>query len=220
MADYIPRPDAEFNNWQANFISYLNSHMAELGLSAADLSLLTAAQLQWANTFSALLATQAAANAAIQNKNNARDSFETALRSMVRRMQGLPTVTEAMRAEMNISLRETTRAAAGVPTTRPVASVDTSQRLRHTINFVDEATPTKRSKPDGVMGCEIRVKVGGDAPAGPTGLQFLGIDTRTPYTSEYEGEDAGKIAHYMLRWVNTRGEQGPWSQTVSATIGG
>lgn len=28
------------------------------------------------------------------------------------------------------------------------------------------------------------------------------------------------VAHYMLRWVNTKGEQGPWSQTVSATITG
>ncbi len=33
------------------------------------------------------------------------------------------------------------------------------------------------------------------------------------------GTDANKIAHYMLRWVNTRGEKGPWSETASATIG-
>jgi hypothetical protein len=32
------------------------------------------------------------------------------------------------------------------------------------------------------------------------------------------GADAGKPAFYMLRWVNPRGERGPWSQTVSATI--
>jgi len=27
------------------------------------------------------------------------------------------------------------------------------------------------------------------------------------------------VAHYMLRWVNTRGQKGPWSETASATIG-
>lgn len=220
MPDYIPSSDSEFNNWQTHFINYLSAHVTELGLTAADLTPLTAAQSQWTSTFSALVAAQAAANSAIQNKNSARDSFETALRSMVRRVQGQPMVTDAMRAEMNISLREVARTAAGVPTTRPVASCDTSQRLRHTINFMDEATPTSRAKPAGIMGCEIWVKVGGEAPSGPDGLQFLGMDTRTPYTAEYDGADAGKIAHYMLRWVNTRGEQGPWSQTVSATIGG
>ena len=31
--------------------------------------------------------------------------------------------------------------------------------------------------------------------------------------------DAGQAAHYMLRWLSTRGEAGPWSETASATIG-
>jgi hypothetical protein len=33
------------------------------------------------------------------------------------------------------------------------------------------------------------------------------------------GADANKVAHYMLRWENTRGETRPWSETASATIG-
>jgi hypothetical protein len=37
--------------------------------------------------------------------------------------------------------------------------------------------------------------------------------------AEYTGEQAGQIAYYMLRWVNTRGDKGPWSETVAATIG-
>jgi len=35
------------------------------------------------------------------------------------------------------------------------------------------------------------------------------LDTRTPYTADWTGADAGKVAHYLLRWVNTRGEKGP-----------
>jgi hypothetical protein len=50
-------------------------------------------------------------------------------------------------------------------------------------------------------------------------LDFLAVDTRTPYTAVYDGADGGKTAHYMLRWVNTNGEKGPWSETASATIG-
>jgi hypothetical protein len=46
------------------------------------------------------------------------------------------------------------------------------------------------------------------------------LGTRTPYVAEYDGEDAGKPAHYMLRWVNKQGEAGPWSATVTATIPG
>ena len=49
--------------------------------------------------------------------------------------------------------------------------------------------------------------------------RFLSVDTRTPYVVDYPGEDAGKTAHYMLRWFATTGEKGPWSETASATIG-
>jgi hypothetical protein len=30
--------------------------------------------------------------------------------------------------------------------------------------------------------------------------------------------DAGKTAHYMLRWVRTTEEKGPWSETAGATV--
>lgn len=71
-----------------------------------------------------------------------------------------------------------------------------------------------------MMGCEIWVKVADPAPTDPSQLRFLATDTATPYVAEYDGADAGKVAHYMLRWVNRKGEASPWSQTVSATVEG
>jgi predicted phage tail protein len=38
--------------------------------------------------------------------------------------------------------------------------------------------------------------------------------------AQYTGAQAGQMAYYWLRWVNTRGEKGPWSEPVSATIAG
>ena len=70
------------------------------------------------------------------------------------------------------------------------------------------------------MGAELWVKIGDAPPADPSELSFLALDTNTPYLAEYSGVQAGKKAHYMLRWVSTRGDKGPWSETVSATIGG
>jgi hypothetical protein len=46
------------------------------------------------------------------------------------------------------------------------------------------------------------------------------LDVANSYVAEFEGKDAGKTAYYMLRWVTTRGEKGPWSETVAATIAG
>ncbi len=52
------------------------------------------------------------------------------------------------------------------------------------------------------------VEVGDPAPTDPSELTFLSLDTRTPYTADYAGGDANTVAHYMLRWVNTRGDKG------------
>jgi hypothetical protein len=216
--DFLPSPDADFDIWQHNFYTYVNAHLAELGLTAADLAPLAAAQTSWQNAFSSHITAQAAALGARQGKDTARDNFESLTRAFVRRVQAIPSVTDAARASMNISVAQG-RAPATPPATRPVVSVNTDQRLRHTVNFVDETTPTSKGKPDGITGCEIWNKVG-DPPTGPSQLTYLGTDTRTPYIAEFKETDAGKTAYYMLRWVNSKGEPGPWSQTVSATITG
>lgn len=100
------------------------------------------------------------------------------------------------------------------------AKIDFSTRLQHTINFFDEGTPNKKAKPEGVHGCEIWAKIGGDAPKDQSELAYLATDTGSPYLKPFTSPDAGKTAYYWLRWVNTKGEQGPWSAPVSAMIAG
>jgi hypothetical protein len=48
----------------------------------------------------------------------------------------------------------------------------------------------------------------------------LGNASRTPQLEEYTAAQAGQTATYWLRWVSTRGDKGPWSEPVSATIPG
>jgi len=84
---------------------------------------------------------------------------------------------------------------------------------------VDEQTPTSKAKPDGVRGCQIWVYIGAVPPKSSADHHYLSTDTKTPYISHFEGEDGGKSANYMARWENTKGEVGPWSEIVSATIG-
>jgi hypothetical protein len=49
---------------------------------------------------------------------------------------------------------------------------------------------------------------------------FIAIDTNTPYMNEFDPAQGGSMGHWVARWVNTRGETGPWSDVVSATIPG
>ena len=202
MPDYIPSPDGDFDAWQNNFITYASANAAALGLDPLiDIPPLTAAQ------------------AARQAKDAARGGLEGVIRPLVARLQASPEVDDAERQALGITVRDTIPTDVEVPKTRPVVSVDTSQRLQHTIGFADEATPTRKAKPAGVRGAQVWVKIGDPASVDPNEMTFLATDTRTPYVAAFDGADANKVAHYMLRWENTRGETGPWSETASATIG-
>src|SRR5207302_7699569 len=124
---------------QGNFTSTLNANPADFNLAAADIAPLTTAQSAWASAYSDHTTSQAAASAARQTKDSARSDYESAVRTLVRRIQGNSTITDTHRAQLNISLRETPRTPTGVPDTRPVARIDNSQRHQQTVHFSDEA---------------------------------------------------------------------------------
>ncbi|HUT90487.1 MAG TPA: hypothetical protein VMY37_13380 [Thermoguttaceae bacterium] len=219
MADYIPGADGAFDSWQENFATYVLANLAALGLDALEIADMNAARAAWSTGYPAHSAAQAAAESARETKDTARQAYEAEIRPLVRQLQASPDVDNTERAAMGITVPDATPTAAVPPATRPVVTVDTAERLRHVIAFQDEATPTRKAKPQGVMGAEIWVKIGDPAPVDPSELEFLAVDSRTPYTTDFDGADGGKTAHYMLRWLNTRGEKGPWSETASATIG-
>lgn len=220
MPDYIPAPDDKFNLFQDDFVDYIVAHKTELGVTTGEADALTAKQTTWAGSFATHLAAQTTAKSATTAKDDARAPLEANIRALAGRFQASENVTDAQREAMEIPVHDTTRTRAGVPTTKPLATVDISRRLSHILDFRDSAKPKSKAKPAGVAGCEIWVKVGGAPPADPSELRYVAMDTATPYLAEYSGADAGKPAHYWLRWVNTRNEAGPWSDTYSATISG
>jgi len=193
-----------------------------LGIALPDMAPIATGRTDFDARMAANFSAQQAAQSARQAKDASRDQLESLIRQLVRQLQASGDVDNSERAALGITVPDTIRTTAvGGISTRPIGAVDTSQRLRHEIRFTDEATPTSRAKPAGIMGCEIWVKVsatGEAAPASADELSFLSMDTASPYVAEYDGANGGKTAHYMLRWVKSGGEKGPWSETISATI--
>jgi hypothetical protein len=222
MADYIPVGDSEFGTWANTFLDYLTAAPASVGLVAADLTPFSDAITAYEGTMDSHVAAQNDARSKRQAKDDARIEAEAQARTLVRRVQAYPGTTDAMRLSMGLSVRDTVPSIASTAVladTRPLAVIDTSQRLRHAIDYRDSATG-RRAKPPGIKGCEIWVRIGAAPVTPPTDMQFVVLDTASPYITEYDLADAGKTAYYMLRWVNSRNEKGPWSETVEATIVG
>jgi len=221
MSDYIPFSDPEYDLWQKNLMDIIREKLAEWGISSDKLTGLETKESIWNSAFSKASNKQNRTAADVQAKKDARDDYETAIRGFVTENLAYNSkVTDSDRTRMGLTVKSGTRTPTPAPDTCPVGTVDFSVRLQHTINFNDESTPRSKAKPTGVHGCEIWVKVGGEAPKDASELTYLATDTATPYIAKYEGKLAGTTVHYWLRWVNTRGEQGPWSATISGMIVG
>jgi hypothetical protein len=216
--DYIPRTIAARIAWLANFAAGLAKNKAALSLTDPQVASMTTLQAALETARQDL----ATAEAAFRAKQAAADAAEEAAvaeaRLRARQIQADPNVEDELRAELSLPLRDTTPTPPAPLTSRPIITIDFSQRLQHTLDYRDSATPTSRARPDNATGCEIRRHIGASPPAGTDQFVYLETDRSSPFEVEYGEEHAGKIASYILRWINANGDKGPWSETVSATI--
>ena len=51
--NYIPAPDAAFDTWQANFVTYANANLIGLGIVAGDMTPVVTAQTVWTTRYPA-----------------------------------------------------------------------------------------------------------------------------------------------------------------------
>lgn len=221
MADYLPSSDPEFDLWQKNLMEKIKQFMLAWGISPDKVMGLDSKQGVWNIAFPKASNKQNRTTTEVQAKNDALEDYKKEIRHFVTEfLASNSLVSDSDRISMGLTVKSGTRTASPVPTTSPLGTVDFSVRLQHILHLSDQATPQSKAKPAGVHGCEVWVKFGGEPPKDASELQYLGVSTTNSYTITYEGKQANIVVYYWLRWVNTRGEYGPWSITVSSIIVG
>jgi hypothetical protein len=214
----FPSKEADLNNYFILVVAYLlvAANKARLLVSAANEAKLIAQLATWNSTYALTANVNTRTKTATDNKDIAKADLMTTLRNVYADIPN-SALTTADRNILNLPERSTTKTPAPVPTTKPIAQVDTSNRLVHEVSFTDE--DGSAAKPTGVHGCQIWMKIG-TAAIDPDELKYVGTATASPFEVKFKGEDAGKNVYYWLRWENTRGETGPWSDAVMATVTG
>jgi hypothetical protein len=218
---YMPRPDGDFSAWANHYYEAVKAFYGAQGFDPDLLMPLMKALETWNAQYPTHVAAQQRAEGARQAKDAARAALEKEVRPVTNFVQGYPKTTNADRAEMGITVRDTSPTPAPAPSSRPLAIVDVGGRLTHQLRLVDESTPTRRARPAGVLGAEVWVKlVDADSPAptDPAALTFLTMTTRPSFRADFKPGEGGKTAVSMARWINTRGEKGPWSEITTATV--
>lgn len=116
MPDFIPTQDLDLQAWLVNFVTVTNANLAPLGLVAADLTPITTGQTALSTAITDTIAKRAAFENAVQNKATQRRTTVTSVRTLVRRVQANPTVSNALKAQLGITVRDASpSASAPVP---------------------------------------------------------------------------------------------------------
>jgi hypothetical protein len=97
------------------------------------------------------------------------------------------------------------------------AVVDATSPATLTIHFHDHGSE-KKAKPKGVHGAEAAWEILDTPPTDWSQLTHSVFDTNSPLVLTFNGDQRGKTLYFAMRWENTRGEKGPWSDIMSAII--
>lgn len=191
---YMPRPDGDFGAWVNHYYDAVKKWWNEQGFEETDLKPLQAALAAWQKDYPAHVAAQQRAEGARQANYAARAALEKEVRPVTNFVQGYPKTTNADRAEMGITVRDNPPSPTPAPRSRPVALVESGQRLTHQLRLVDESTPTRRARPKGVQRAEVFVALtppGEPAPANPGDYRYIGSVTRGETTLSFESDKGG-----------------------------
>ena len=105
--DFLPAKDAELGPWLANFLTVANANLTTLGLVAADITPITSGTAAYNLAYTGVESAKAAMKSAVTGKDTGRKTITTAVRALVRKIQGNPNVTPQLKSALGINPRTT-----------------------------------------------------------------------------------------------------------------
>lgn len=217
----IPERETEFYGYQRQFTQYVAANDSALNVDSDEVTNLQNESSNYEASQDDLAAHENLTQGKRQRRDADHNTLEAHIRRLFQKFHADSNVTDEQIEAMGGTPHKTTRTPTPDIESRPIGHVDHSQRLRHTLSWVDESTPDSRARHKHSRGCQIWFKIGGDAPIDPElECTYKATDSASPFTMIFEGQHASKVVYYCFRWESKNGNPGPWSETVAATIVG
>jgi hypothetical protein len=215
-SDYIPRAEQLFHLWQSNLILGIKAGATAWLLPSTAVTEIEGSQLVWTEAYDKASNVHLRSKSDVYVKNEAKEKYIKDIRAFVGQyLAHNDRLTSADLNELGLKGRSHRRIASPVPTSYPIGKIDLSILLRHKIRITDSEKRGK-GKPDGAYGCEIWVSY--KESKSPSDYKYLGVSTNGTYIIDFNMEDRGLQVFYLFRWINRRGQHGPWSAPVSSLV--
>jgi hypothetical protein len=153
----------------------------------------------------------------IFEKIKARQNYEPLLRMVIQSLEHNYSITDDELAEMDIRRRSHKYTLAPSPKSKPGCATKSNEHRVVKFNAFDIET-RKRAKPEGVHSLEFRWAILVDRPKDVNELINSNSYTSNSFSMEFKETERWKTIYFCLRWENSRGVKGPWSDILSTII--
>ncbi len=219
MLYQIPSKAKPFDGFQTIFVNACEHHAEEWNLPADVLAEMKARKTDWDAAYLVTANLKTKSPVATAARNALLGSYRDLLNEVMHRyIVGNDAVSEADKRALGLHPRKTARKTTPAPNTVPVLNLDTGLVSAHRVLYHDSATPETQAKPVTAKFCELWYRIGGEVPASPSDTTQRCCISRSGQEVAFDVADKGKTVYYYGRWVNGKGQHGPWSQLVSAPI--
>jgi len=218
---YIPRQDAQFLAWANAFVNRLQNNQGVYMVSQQDCDALSSALALFSAAFALVSDSGTRTPGAVAQKDLARNNAEGLCRHFAIEIKNNNGISYEAKVDLGINPPNNTRTPIDPPDTSPILEVIASTPGLQTIRYADSMTPAKRGKPFGATSIQLFIGIA-DANViitDPADAVFYGAFTKNPVAVAYSAADNGKQATVYGRWVNAKGETGPWSNPATFIIG-
>jgi hypothetical protein len=216
--DYIPESDGKFLVWDKKLFAEVELNAAEWNLNPES----------WAHINPPLIMKYEIALGKAQNQNRGKaDVFAKNEARNILKKETRQYVNEFLKYNSQISNDERKRIGlpvydrkltpVGTPETLPAVMVKYLAPGVLEFNVTDSKSGRK-AKPAGIHGFELKWAILDAAPKKWEQLAYSSFATHTPLRLSFDGEERGKMLYFALRWENTRGVKGPWTEIRNTII--
>jgi hypothetical protein len=212
--------DIEFNALVHDVQKFFKDNAAKYGFNLTWFNAtFTPLMTKWDSAFEVYSDPARRTHGAIVAKTEARKDLRPAFSQMVQMIQACPDVTDAQLVDLGIPRRKpSSRKPLPAPPFPPSFRFDTSAPGWVTIHVINPENMT-HAKPPGAKACLLLYEVSDVDPVDkskmPNRLYVSGGKVRLEFNLE---QLRGKRVKVCGCWMNTVGEQGPWSEMHTVII--
>lgn len=219
LPPYIPPRDTDFNSWLANFSTRITATPMLYGLSPADAVNIAAVTAAWDAAYLLVTSPTTKTAAAVGAKNAQKVSTLAVVRVYAQQISLNPGVASGDKIGLGLNPRTSTPTPVTPPDSVPVLLVQAAGNLTVTLRYRDSAaSPSVKSKPYGVLLCELRAGVSTVAPVGPLAIPFFSCQSKSPFIVPFAEADGGKQAYFAARWRCRNGGVSEFGPVISFTV--